>query len=236
MEAKLISLDDYVRTGEGANGASYNHKSDPNIMMKMYFRNFEAAALELEVAKKVYEMGIPTPEPGDLVTDGKQMGIRFRRIEGKKSYSRACGDHPERAEEYGKEFAKMCKKLHSVHVDTTRFENVKDRLYKMLDANPDFTPEQKQKIRAFIQAAAICSSATVFLPKMPTANVRLISSTLAISVTAIRCLTLAWFISAAVSTTRVGRRRSIICPTLRRHVSGTASLPSTSDRTPTWKR
>lgn len=153
MEAKLINLDDYVRTGEGANGASYNHKSDPNIMMKMYFRNFEAAALELEVAKKVYEMGIPTPEPGDLVTDGKQMGIRFRRIEGKKSYSRACGDHPERAEEYGKEFARMCKKLHSVHVDTTRFENVKDRLYKMLDANPDFTPEQKQKIRAFIQAA-----------------------------------------------------------------------------------
>ena len=153
MEAKLISLDDYVRTGEGANGASYNHKSDPNIMMKMYFRNFEAAALELEVAKKVYEMGIPTPEPGDLVTDGKQMGIRFRRIEGKKSYSRACGDNPERAEEYGKEFARMCKKLHSVHVDTTRFENVKDRLYKMLDANPDFTPEQKQKIRAFIEAA-----------------------------------------------------------------------------------
>lgn len=153
MEAKLINLDDYVRTGEGANGASYNHKSDPNIMMKMYFRNFEAAALELEVAKKVYEMGIPTPEPGDLVTDGKQMGIRFRRIEGKKSYSRACGDHPERAEEYGREFARMCKKLHSVHVDTTRFENVKDRLYKMLDANPDFTPEQKQKIRAFIQAA-----------------------------------------------------------------------------------
>jgi len=153
MEAKLISLDDYVRTGEGANGASYNHKSDPNIMMKMYFRNFEAAALELEVAKKVYEMGIPTPEPGDLVTDGKQMGIRFRRIEGKKSYSRACGDNPERAEEYGREFAQMCKKLHSVHVDTTRFENVKDRLYKMLDANPDFTPEQKQKIRAFIQAA-----------------------------------------------------------------------------------
>ena len=153
MEAKLINLDDYVRTGEGANGASYNHKSDPNIMMKMYFRNFEAAALELEVARKVYNMGIPTPEPGDLVTDGKQMGIRFRRIEGKKSYSRACGDHPERAEEYGREFARMCKKLHSVHVDTTRFENVKDRLYKMLDANPDFTPEQKQKIRAFIQAA-----------------------------------------------------------------------------------
>ena len=89
MSPTLIDLNDYIRVGEGANGASYNHKTDPSVMMKLYFRNFEAAALELELAKKVYNMGIPTPEPGDLVTDGTQMGIRFRRIEGKKSYSRA---------------------------------------------------------------------------------------------------------------------------------------------------
>jgi uncharacterized protein (TIGR02172 family) len=122
-------------------------------MMKLYFRNFEAAKLELELAQKVYRMGIPTPEPGDLVTDGNQMGIRFRRIDGKKSYSRACGDNPEKAPEYGKEFAQMCKKLHSIHVDTTQFESVKDRLYNMLANNPDFTPEQKQKLRDFIAAA-----------------------------------------------------------------------------------
>jgi uncharacterized protein (TIGR02172 family) len=148
-----IDLNDYIRTGEGANGASYNHKTDPDIMLKLYFRNYEAAEKELELAQKVYAMGIPTPEPGDLVTDGKQVGIRFRRIEGKKSYSRACGDNPERAEEYGREFAQLSKKLHSIHVDTTQFESVKDRLYHMLDANPDFTPEQKQKLRAYIAAA-----------------------------------------------------------------------------------
>jgi len=153
MEAKHIDLNDYIRTGEGANGASYNHKSDPDIMLKMYFRNFEAAALELELAQKVYAMGIPTPEPGDLVTDGKQVGIRFRRLEGKRSYSRACGDEPERVEEYAREFAQLCKNLHAIHVDTTRFESVKDRLYAMLEANPDFTPEQKTKIHDFIAAA-----------------------------------------------------------------------------------
>ena len=60
-----INLNDYVRTGEGANGASFNHKTDPSIMMKLYFRNYEAAALELELAKKVYALGIPTPEPLD---------------------------------------------------------------------------------------------------------------------------------------------------------------------------
>ena len=153
MSPKLIDLNDYIRTGEGANGASYNHKTDPSVMMKLYFRNFEAAAQELEVAKKVYAMGIPTPEPGDLVTDGTQMGIRFRRIEGKKSYSRACGDDPEHTEDYAREFARMCKKLHETHVDTSLFENVKDRLFRMLEANPDFTPEQKQKIHDFIAAA-----------------------------------------------------------------------------------
>ena len=153
MEPILIDLNDYVRTGEGANGASYDHKTDKNTMLKMYFRNFDAAKLELELARKVYAAGISTPEPGDLVTDGKTMGIRFRRIDGKKSYSRACGDNPDRIEEYAREFAQLCKKLHSVHVDTSQFENVKDRLYNMLAANPFFTDEQKRKIHDFIAAA-----------------------------------------------------------------------------------
>ena len=153
MTPVLIDINDYIRTGEGANGASYNHKTDNSIMLKMYCRNFEAAQLELELAKKVYAMGIPSPEPGDLVTDGERLGIRFRRLEGKKSYSRACGDNPERTEIYAREFAQMCKKLHSIHVDTSQFENVKDRLYKMLADNPFFTPEQKEKLHAFIAAA-----------------------------------------------------------------------------------
>ena len=152
MEPIKIDLNDYERTGEGANGASYNHKTDKSIMMKMYFRNFEAAKLEFELARKVYDAGIPSPEPGDLVTDGECMGIRFRRIEGKKSYSRACGDDPEHTEDYAREFAKMCKKLHSIHVDTTQFENVKDRLYKMLADNPFFTDAEKKKLHAFIAA------------------------------------------------------------------------------------
>ena len=153
MNPIKIDLNDYVRTGEGANGASYNHKTDPNIMMKMYFRNFEAAALELELAKKVYALGIPTPEPGDLVTDGERMGIRFRRVEGKKSYSRACGDNPEKAPEYGREFAQLCKKLHATHVDTTVFESVKARYLRQLGNNPFFSSVEKDLLARFISDA-----------------------------------------------------------------------------------
>lgn len=37
MEPLKISLDDYVLSGGGANGESYDHKSDPSVMLKLYF-------------------------------------------------------------------------------------------------------------------------------------------------------------------------------------------------------
>ncbi len=159
MEPILVNLSDYIQSGEGANGASYNHKTDPTIMLKMYFRNYESARKELELAQKVYSIGIPTPEPGDLVTDGQRLGIRFRRIEGKKSYARAVGDNPERTEYYAREFARLCRKLHQIEVDKSMFPNVKTHYLNLLDQNPFFEPYQKQKIHDFIVNAPETSTA-----------------------------------------------------------------------------
>jgi uncharacterized protein (TIGR02172 family) len=152
MEAIKISLDDYVLSGGGANGESYDHKTDPDIMLKLYFPGKITQPLdEMKLARKVYEMGIPTPEPGDyVVTEDGRYGIRFRRIPGKVSYSRATGDNPEKMPQYAVEFARMCKELHAVHVDTTQFENVKDRYYKLLKENPFFTTAEKDKLERFI--------------------------------------------------------------------------------------
>ena len=47
----------------------------------------------------------------------------------------------------------MCLRLHSVHVDRTMFENVKDRYYRLLEANPFFTPAEKDRIGRFIADA-----------------------------------------------------------------------------------
>ena len=154
MEAIKIDLNDYVHAGEGANGESFNHRTDPDIMMKLYNPGkIQQPYDEMIMARKVYELGIPTPEPGEYVTDGVRYGIRFRRIVGKVSYSRATADHPENVERYAAEFAEMCKKLHAVHVDTTQFENVKDRYYRLLAENPFFTPAQKDAIGKFIADA-----------------------------------------------------------------------------------
>ena len=152
MDAIRISLDDYILTGGGFNGESYDHKTDPNVMLKLYFPGkIQQPFDEMTLAKKVYAAGIPSPEPGDyVVTEDGRYGIRFRRIPNKMSYSRAVGDHPEDVERYAKEFAEMCLQLHSTHVDTTQFENVKERYLRLLADNPFFTANEKTKIAKFI--------------------------------------------------------------------------------------
>ena len=155
MEAERINLDDYNYSGEGANGASYFHKSDPRFMLKMYntIKPLSFITSELERARKVYDLGIPSPRPGVLVTDGERYGIRFERILNKRSFSRAVGDNPspENIKYYAVEFAKMCKLLHSTQCPEGMFTNVKD-VYKNDLQYSFFSDEEKKKVAAFIDS------------------------------------------------------------------------------------
>ena len=152
MEATKISLDDYVLSGGGANGESYDHKTDPSVMLKLYHPGKIRQPMdEMLLAQKVYDIGIPTPKPGKyVVTEDGRYGILFHRIPNKVSYSRAVSDHPEKVQQYAEEFAQMCQQLHAIQIDTTQFENVKVRYHKLLDENPFFTTLEKDKLIRFI--------------------------------------------------------------------------------------
>lgn len=152
MEPLKIDMSEFIPAGEGSNGESYYHRNDPSVMLKLYFPGkVEQPLREMEMARKVYELGIPTPEPGDyVVTPDGRYGIRFRRIEGKVSYARAVGDNPDRVAEYAAEFAGMCLDLHSVRLDTQEFANVKDNYYRLLEENPFFTSAEKDRLGRFI--------------------------------------------------------------------------------------
>ena len=154
LTAIRVDMADYEYAGEGANGVSYNHRRDPDVMLKLYHPGkVEQPLDEMRIARKVFDAGIPTPEPGDYVTDGIRYGIRFRRIRGKVSYARAVGDHPEEVVRLAEEFAAMCRELHATHVDTTVFECVKDRYLRQLAENPFFSMEEKDRLARFIQDA-----------------------------------------------------------------------------------
>lgn len=152
MKPIKISLGDYVLSGGGANGESYDHKTDPSVMLKLYFSGKISQPLdEMLMARKVYELGIPTPEPGEyVVTEDGRYGIRFKRILGKSSYSRAIGEHPEKMDQYASEFAQMCLDLHKIQLNPKEFDDVKDRYFRLLEENPFFSVKEKDRLGKFI--------------------------------------------------------------------------------------
>lgn len=155
MDAHKISLTDYILSGGGYNGESYHHRDDPSILLKLYYPGKIRQPLnEVNLARKVFAAGIPTPEPGEyVVTEDGRYGIRFKRIEDKVSYARACGDHPEKVDQYAAEFAHMCRQLHATHVDTSQFPSVKEKYISLLDENPFFSDTEKGKLKRFILQA-----------------------------------------------------------------------------------
>lgn len=156
MVPVLIDLQEYEHAGEGANGTSYNHRTDESVMLKLYNESApcEAIISELEAAHKVWALGIATPRPGQMVSDGNgRLGIRFKRIGNKKSFARAVGDDPGHVEEYARRFARMCLELHSTHLPEGEFRDIKQIDLELLESNPYFTESEKARVAAFIKDA-----------------------------------------------------------------------------------
>ena len=154
MNKKIIDLKDYELSGGGKLGESYIKKDDPDILLKLYSTDLEKMGLdEYEKACKVYNLGLPCPEPGQLVrTADNRVAIQFKRIHGKLSYARALSIHPENIEQYAAEFADICKKLHSTTPPPGLFPTFKDQSSQYIMENPFLTDEERNGILSFIDS------------------------------------------------------------------------------------
>lgn len=149
---RVINLEEYELSGGGRLGESFFHKSNPNVLLKLYTPQLEQTVLEeYDRACKVFASGIPSPEPGEAVraNDGR-IGILFKRIVGKKSYARALSEHPERLEEYAASFAQVCKQLHSTKPASGLFPTAKEKYAKEIGLNPFLTEEEKAGLFRYI--------------------------------------------------------------------------------------
>lgn len=152
MQYESIDLNEYTRTGEGGTAVSYTHKSRPT-MAKLYNPGFEAdrAADEFLTARVVYEMGIPTPEPYRLVTDGERFGAEYELVPGKRSFTRIISQEPNRLEELSREFARQALLLHGHKADTSRLRSYKAAM-KQFYTEKNMVPEDfKQHVLAFLE-------------------------------------------------------------------------------------
>ena len=150
-EIQLINLDDYIQTGEGGTALTYTHK-DGLSLAKLYNPGFEAdrAKAEFLTARAVFELGIPSPEPFRLITDGKRSGAEYELIKNKRSYTRIISQEPERLEEISLKFARMAKELHAKQADTTRLQSYKQRIANFYHEKDMVSEDYKQRVLQFL--------------------------------------------------------------------------------------
>ena len=152
MNETIINLNDYESAGAGALGESYISKSNPNILLKLYSREREQMGYdEYERARKVFQIGVPCPAPGELVrTKNGLLGIQFHRIVGKKSYAKALNEHPERLEAYAARFAEECKKLHSIRPKPGLFPTAKEQCLLHIRLDKFLSDEEKAGLERYV--------------------------------------------------------------------------------------
>ena len=149
---ETIHLDDYVRTGEGGTAVSYTHKTR-NILAKLYNPGFEADRAEDEflTARTVFELGLPTPEPFRLVTDGERYGAEYELVKNKRSFTRIISEEPGRLEEISLTFADWAKKLHATPVAPGQLRSYKEVLIQFYKEKTLVPEAYKQKALAFLE-------------------------------------------------------------------------------------
>ena len=113
---KTVNLQEWEAFGGGGFGTSYYNKTDDSVILKLNKPSVteDAARKEFLRSKAVYDMGIPSAEPLEFVTDGQRYGMIVERIQGKESFGRIIADHPERLEELACMTADYAKALHGI--------------------------------------------------------------------------------------------------------------------------
>lgn len=108
-----INLEDYTQSGEGGTALTYNRK-DGSSLAKLFTPGLQAdtAAREFHVSQIVYNLGISSPKPIRLITDGTRYGAEYELIAPKRSFTRIISEEPEQLEPLSLRFAQQIGRAH----------------------------------------------------------------------------------------------------------------------------
>lgn len=151
---ELINLEDYTQSGEGGMALTYSHK-DGKTLAKLFMKGMGAETAEREflVNKIVYDMGILTPKPIRLVTDGTRFGAEYELIPDKRSFARIISQEPEQLEPLSIRFAELAREIHRTPADTTRLPSMKELIREQIVRYKDIPDDIREKALQFLDAA-----------------------------------------------------------------------------------
>lgn len=160
MDYQLINLNDYFQTGEGGTALTYNNKNG-RTLAKLFTPGYgaESAEREFRVNQVVYAMGIPTPEPVRLVTDGTRYGAEYELIPNKRSFTRIISQEPEQLEPLSIRFARLARELHQKPADTGRLPDIRELVRYHISRFEGLPQDLKDRLLArldSIPASAVC--------------------------------------------------------------------------------
>lgn len=152
LNAKTVNLQEWEPFGGGGFGTSYYNKTDDSVILKLNKPSVseDTARREFLHSKAVYDMGIPSAEPYEYVTDGQRYGMIVQRIQGKESFGRIIADHPERLEELARTTADYAKALHAIPCDTETFDSMAQRTRDMIAASEKIPEDIKTRLLGYI--------------------------------------------------------------------------------------
>ena len=114
---RRISVEGCTKLSEGANGEIY--RLDADTMVKAYREGFTLSEIqnELAAAKKVFRLGIPTAISYDIVRlPGERLGAVYEMLHA-RTLSQLITEHPERIEDYARQFAGLLGTIHSASAE-----------------------------------------------------------------------------------------------------------------------
>ena len=147
----LISLDDYVQTGEGGTALTYNNKNGKTLA-KLFFKGVGADTAEREflINKVVYDLGLPTPEPIRLVTDGERVGAEYELIPSKRSFTRIIYQEPGQLRPLSVRFARLARQIHQTPADTKRLPDMCELVRGWIPRCENLPDEYKDRFLRFL--------------------------------------------------------------------------------------
>jgi uncharacterized protein (TIGR02172 family) len=150
-EVQRIDLDDYIQTGEGGTALTYNHK-DGKTLAKLFLASIAAenAIREFRTSQVVYDLGVPTPKPIRLITDGTRFGAEYELINNKRSYTRIISQEPDQLVPLSERFAVLAKQIHQTPADTTRLPDMKELASGWIAKIPNLSDNLRARITRFI--------------------------------------------------------------------------------------
>lgn len=147
-----ISLEGCELIGQGANGEVYRLTRETVVKLFGEGAPLSAVEHERELAQRSLIHGIPTAITYNLVKSNSRFGAVFELVDA-ESLSHTLRDHPERFDEYARQYVDIYQSFHSTTVSANEFPSIKDIYHGYINGCVDwYTTEQVDLLRRVVDS------------------------------------------------------------------------------------